>query len=163
MNSIQNNGGADRRGKSKGRKAIIVVLVLLVIAGFCAAGYFYVKAEEYRTDPQASQQAQKNRAGEVKEKVGKLISVPEDETPTLATVTDKDKLKDQPFFKDAQDGDVILIFPQAKKAIIYREDENRLINVGPIAITSDTQQGTTPEASSEAPATDTSSATESNQ
>jgi hypothetical protein len=72
--------------------------------------------------------------------------VPKDETPTLATVTDKTKLKDQPFFKDAENGDQILIFPQAKKAIIYREKENRLINVGPIAITSDkatTQQTTT--------------------
>ena len=73
------------------------------------------------------------------------MSVPADETPTLASVTDKTKLKDQPFFKDAENGDQILIFPQAKKAIIYRESTNKLINVGPIAITTDTaaKQGTT--------------------
>ena len=122
---------------TRNTRAIIAFLLLLTVLGFAAAGYFYWQAQGTNNNSTATKQTEANRAKEVKAKVAKLISVPADETPTLATVTDKAKLKDQPFFKDAQNGDQILIFPQAKKAIIYREDENRLINVGPIAITSD--------------------------
>lgn len=74
--------------------------------------------------------------------VGKLMVLPSDETPTLATVLDKEQLKDQPFFADSQNGDKILIYTKAKKAIIYRLDGNKLINVGPI-ILDQTQSGST--------------------
>ena len=127
------------RTKTKKNYLLPGLSILIALAGLGTAGYFYMQNQELRNNPQVSQEAQKNRAAEIKAKVAKLISVPADETPTLASVTDKEKLKDQPFFKDAQDGDQILIFPQAKKAIIYRESENRLINVGPIAITSDSK------------------------
>lgn len=127
----------NEEGMSKKSKALIVLLVILVISGFGAAAYMYQQNQDIKNNPPTAQQSQTDRAAAVKAKVAKLISVPADETPTLATVTDKEKLKDQPFFKDAQNGDQILIFPQAKKAIIYRENENKLINVGPIAITSD--------------------------
>lgn len=129
---------------SRPRRGQVVtsILVVLALAGFAAAGYMYAQYDTLKNDPQASQKAQADKTNALKEKIGKLISVPKDETPTLATVTDKTKLKDQPFFKDAENGDVILIFPQAKKAIIYREKDNKLINVGPIAITSDTKATT---------------------
>lgn len=130
-----------------GSKNITKVIVAIVIVGLLGGiGYLAWQNNELRNNPKTSAQAASNKANDVKTKVGKLISVPGDETPTLATVTDKTKLKDQPFFKDAENGDTILIFPQAKKAIIYRESENKLINVGPIAITSDAaaKGGTTP-------------------
>ncbi len=117
--------------------ALIGVLVVVALIGIGSAGYLYKQVQDLKNNPKTSQEAQTNKANEMKAKVSKLISVPNDETPTLATVTDKTKLKDQPFFKDAENGDAILIFPQAKKAIIYRESSNKLINVGPIAITSD--------------------------
>lgn len=124
--------------RPKRGQVVTSILVVLALAGFAAAGYMYSQYNTLKNDPQASQKAQADKTNALKEKIGKLISVPKDETPTLATVTDKTKLKDQPFFKDAENGDVILIFPQAKKAIIYREKDNKLINVGPIAITTDT-------------------------
>lgn len=110
-------------------KVGIIILSILVLIGFGAAAFFYFEG--------SSKKDSETRAADVKNKVAKLIDVPKDEVPTLATVTDKEKLKDQAFFKDAQNDDMLLIFPQAKKAIIYREKENRLINVGPIAITTD--------------------------
>ena len=130
--------------RPKRGQVVTSILVVLALAGFAAAGYMYSQYNTLKNDPQASQKAQADKTNALKEKIGKLISVPKDETPTLATVTDKTKLKDQPFFKDAENGDVILIFPQAKKAIIYREKDNKLINVGPIAITSDNAKTTTP-------------------
>jgi hypothetical protein len=66
--------------------------------------------------------------------VGRLIALPGDENPTVATVTDIDKVKDQPFFKNAQNGDKVLIYTKAQKAIIYRPGENRIIEVGAVNI-----------------------------
>lgn len=58
--------------------------------------------------------------------------------PTIADITDKDKLKDQAFFKDAENGDQLLLFSKAKVAMLYRESTNKLINVGPIALSDET-------------------------
>ena len=136
----------EKVAKSKGVGRIwAIVFALTTTVALGAAGYLYWQNDQLRNNPKTSQEAATTKASNIKAKVAKLMSVPADETPTLASVTDKTKLKDQPFFKDAENGDQILIFPQAKKAIIYRESTNKLINVGPIAITTDTaaKQGTT--------------------
>jgi hypothetical protein len=73
------------------------------------------------------------------ESVGKLIILPIDEQPTVATVADLDKLKDQPFFAQAQLGDKVLIYQNAKKAILYRPSENKIIELAPLNNTTQDQ------------------------
>jgi hypothetical protein len=75
----------------------------------------------------------KDESKRVITEVGRIYNLP-DETPTVATVKDINKLKDQAFFKDAQNGDSLLIFSVTKQALLYREKTNQLINVGPITI-----------------------------
>lgn len=104
----------------------IVILILGIVAF-----YFYNQYQNIKKNPN---QVAKAETEALVAEVGKLIDLPKDETPTVATVLDKEKLKDQPFFANAQNGDKILIYTKAKKAIIYRPKENKLINVGPIAI-----------------------------
>ena len=82
--------------------------------------------------------------------VGKLIALPSDEKPTIATVSDVEKVKEQAFFKNAKNGDKVLIYTNAKKAILYRPDEKRIIEVGAVNINQqapDTSTSPTPEAS----------------
>lgn len=65
-------------------------------------------------------------------KIGTLIELPAGEEPTIATVTDKTKLTDQPFFASAQNGDVVLIYTHAKKAYLYRPGSNKILDVAPV-------------------------------
>jgi hypothetical protein len=112
-------------------KIIIIVAILVMLAGFGA--FMTYKYLQLANNPQKIlQQEQTSLVG----KVGKLITLPGDEQPSIATVSDKEKLKDQAFFKSAQNGDTLLIYTTAKKAILYREKENRIIEVAPIAIDS---------------------------
>lgn len=67
-------------------------------------------------------------------KVSKLINVPE-ETPVIATIIKADQLiAEQKFYAGSKDGDYLMVFSKAQKAIIYRESEDKLINVGPIIV-----------------------------
>jgi len=63
--------------------------------------------------------------------ISKSIILP-DETPVLATVTDLEKVKGQIFFKNAQLGDKVLIYIQAKKAILYRPSGGLIVEIGTI-------------------------------
>lgn len=102
------------------------ILVLLFIAAIGSSGYFYYQFKQV-----------KNAADIVDAKktisaVEKLMNVPEKEVPTIATVTDKTKLKSQPFFKAAENGDKVLIYASIKKAILYRPSSNKIIDVTPV-------------------------------
>ena len=66
--------------------------------------------------------------------VSKLIVLPTDELPTVATVTDPEKLVGQPFFVNAKIGDKLLIYTGARKAVLYRPDANLIIEVAPLVI-----------------------------
>lgn len=81
----------------------------------------------------------KGESQELIEKVGRLIVLPEGEQPTIATVQDLEKLKDQPFFARAQTGDKVLIYSVSKKAILYRPSVGKIIEVAPFTPSSQGQ------------------------
>jgi hypothetical protein len=85
--------------------------------------------------------------------VSRLMSLPEDEKPTVATVTDSEKIKDQVFFKNSKNGDKVLIYPKAQKAILYRPSENRIVEVGAVNIDQGNQQVKTEASPSPEPST----------
>jgi hypothetical protein len=118
-----------------------------------AAGYYFWQYSRLKSDPSLATQETTAR---LKTAIGKLYALPTDEEPTVAQISDKDKLKDQTFFAKAQNGDYILIYTKAKLALLYREKENKLINVGPVSIsdTSQTQSPNSPNPSTTTP-TDT--------
>ncbi len=118
-----------------------VIIPIVAIAAIVAAGYFYNQVRVLKQSPQAQALAE---ASDLTLKVGKLIVLPKGETPTVATVSDPAALKDQPFFALAQKGDKVLIYAQAKEAVLYSVTLNKILNLAPLNI--GTQASVTPPA-----------------
>ena len=119
----------EKSEKSSGNiwKKIIVGVVLAILVLLSATTfYFYRQWRQTKTNPQEVAQ---DALSEIVAEVGKLIELPTGETPTMATVTSVEKLKDQPFFAKAQNGDKALIYSQAGKAILYRPASHKIIEV----------------------------------
>ena len=116
------------------RGNIVLGLLIGAVLALIPSYYFYSKYQTAQKMLKNPQQASLDQTKSVVAMVGKLIALPTDETPSLATVQDKSKLKDQPFFKNAVNGDKLLLFIKAKKAILYRESSNKIIEVAPINI-----------------------------
>lgn len=106
------------------RNIIIGLVLLLVVTG---GGLAY-----YMLGGPNSKVAAENELNDVVAKVGKLMVLPEGETPTLATVADPEKLKDQKFFSNAQTGDKVLIYTNSQKAILYSPSLNKIVEVAPV-------------------------------
>lgn len=113
---------------------IFLIFLLVVLAG--GSVYLYSEYRDVneelsvlRADPDAAVQKD---VDELKEKVGRLTELPEGEEPTVATVNDVEAIRDQSFFKNAQNGDRVLIYTEARRAILYRPDTDKIIEVGPV-------------------------------
>lgn len=64
--------------------------------------------------------------------VGELYLLPK-EAAEVATVVDVEKLrKDEDFFDVAENGDKLLVFKEAKKVILYRPSEKKIVDVAPL-------------------------------
>ncbi len=83
-------------------KNLFIIVVIIAVLAIGTAFYFYLQFTSLKENPQKISQEE---AQGLIDKVGKLIVLPKDETPTIATVTDPDALKNQTFFANAQKGD----------------------------------------------------------
>ncbi len=117
------------------KKTIVFLVLILLIALLIIGGlYFYNKNKRVEAVNQDPTLLSSDETQELVNKVGKLILLP-DENPSIANIADVSKVRNQPFFSRAQDGDKVLIFPNSKKAIIYRPSENKIIEVSNVSIT----------------------------
>ena len=123
---------------------IAAAVIILIILGI--GGYFFYKNQTPQINPNDPQAAQQE-VRKLVEEVSKLIDLPIGEDPTVATVTDVEKLKGQAFFQKAKNGHKVLIYSNAKKAILYDPQAKRIIDIAPINIGSPSAQEATPSAS----------------
>lgn len=105
-----------------------VILIILFFASTLTAIYFY---SQINTDPQKVAQ---DKQAALLAQVSRLIFLPQGENPTIATVANIDVLRNQPFFANAKNGDSVLIYVKARKAILYDEVNNKIVEVAPINI-----------------------------
>lgn len=113
-------------------KKVLYIVLGVMFAGSLGTSFYYYRQYTalYNTLPQAAQDEAKKLVAEV----GRLIILPTNEQPTVATVTDPDRLRDQPFFANTKKGDKVLIYTNAKKAILYNPTERKIVEVAPITI-----------------------------
>ena len=119
-------------GKNKGEAFGVFKLVLLVLVVFAIGGGITAYAITKYPESLGLSKGQAQAQAEVDllvTNVGKLLALPDDEKPTVATITDVEKLKDQVFFKNAMNDDKVLIYTKAKKAILYRPSEGLIYNL----------------------------------
>lgn len=114
-----------------GKRVLKVLLPLIALAAILAAGYFYNEVRLLKQDPQVVAQKE---VTDLVAKVGRLVVLPADEVPTVATVSDPEALKDQAFFATSVVGDKVLIYTQAKKAFLYSVAMDKIIEVAPLNI-----------------------------
>jgi len=113
-------------------KVAAILLALIAIAGIISTYYFYNQYQKSLQNPSSSQAKQ---VQDLVSKIGRHMELPEG-TPTIATVIDIQKLRTQSFFRHAKNGDKVLIYSQEKTAILYDPQEDKIVEVGPVNISS---------------------------
>ena len=116
--------------------AVIVIAVVVVLGAL----FLFIRSQQQLKSVQKDlESVQNDPAAKTKEsnkqlveQVGKLIILPTDEEPTIATVSDLSKLEGQPFFEKAEVGDKVLIYQKDKKAILFRPSTNKIIELAPL-------------------------------
>ena len=113
---------------------MIILVILLTLGG--SSFYFYRQYKKVLIEKNSAageQSPAKSELQALKEEIGKIYELPQDEEPILATVTDIEKVKVQQFFAKAQNGDKVLIYTNNKKAVLYRPSSKKLIEVSPVS------------------------------
>lgn len=108
----------------------ITIFVFLIVA-VATSWYFYAQWKKALI----TQLAGSSDAIEIQQIVATIsqgMVLPEGEDPTIATVIDREQLQDQQFFANAENGDKVLIYTNARKAILYRPSTQKIIEVAPI-------------------------------
>ena len=104
---------------------------ILLFLALVTSLYLWKELDALKTDPQ---KIAEEEVTEVVNQVSKLMVLPQGEVPILATVSNLEELKDQPFFANAKLGDKVLIYSNAKKVILYNPETNKIIEVAPLNI-----------------------------
>lgn len=106
------------------RKKKIPTLTLILagvsIMAIAASIWFYVLYSNKQSESAKQQQ--------IVDKVARVIALPQ-ETPTVVTVADKDRLTNKQLATKVDNGDVLLVFAQSKKLVIYRPSSDKVTNM----------------------------------
>lgn len=135
--------------KSSGKKLhtnkifLIGIFLILAILIFTVLYLFQKRQQDKNSVVLGSTSTEKIQS--LLEEVGEKIELPIGETPTIATVTDVTKLEGQPFFRNAKNGDKVIIYGSTKKAILYRPSTHKIIDIAPINMNADNQGVVSPQ------------------
>lgn len=128
-------------GFARLRRALPATLVVVILIGGAYVLYDWLNprqdaphASEMVAPSTASTESAPTEADaeQLVARVARLIELPGGEAPTVAAVTDLAPLSGQPFFERAKIGDIVLLFPQAKRAVLYDSVADRIVEAGPI-------------------------------
>lgn len=142
----------EEKTQKKGSGKLIFLLVgILALIGLSVAGTVYVaRAKPEVLGLSKGSGLVKSEVDSLVVEIEKLVDLPDNERPTVATVTDIEKIKNQPFFKNAKNGDKLVIYTTSRKTILYRPSEHRVIEFGAVNIQQRATASVTPQAEKDA-------------
>lgn len=121
--------------KAKKKKVAKPIFFSVLILALIAFGTFYFIKYQQLSDKYVSlTMTEEDKTRKIIAKVSELYKIPtyEEEKPLLVEVKDKSKLADstvaKAFFKDVNEGDVVLAYQKGDISIIYREKEQKIIH-----------------------------------
>jgi uncharacterized protein HemX len=137
-------GPKKKRASSQLIINILLLTVILIILGLfvrsdqqkrAAEEQLQKTAQELEEAKKATQNTGAEKAAQVLESARKLIDIPTNPEPTIASITDVDALrKTNDFYKKAKNGDTLII--TADRAILYDQERNLIIDVVPVQLDS---------------------------
>jgi hypothetical protein len=122
---------------SKMVKILRVVVALIILASTIVLAYSFYQYQQVSDNVDGSDL---DEIVTLMEQLEQHIILPE-ETPVVATVSDKDLLTD-PFFDNAENGDKVFFFVESKLAILFRPSIDKIVTVSPLSETADSQNET---------------------
>jgi hypothetical protein len=136
--SLNDTKKADK--SDKGKKILKVFIIAAYIAALVGPSYYFYR--KYQGATEGVSQLKTKEVSQLISKISKIAELPQDEEPTVASISDKDKLKDNAFFSKAENGDKVLIYAGAKRAYLYRPSTGRIVDIVTINIEGQSQQST---------------------
>jgi len=123
--------------KLKLTNLVFVLLVAAVVAAVVASVFFYKDAQNAKSQtPDAVAARNKEDSARIIGLLDSVLLTESESEPTVARVENPEALitANPDFYKSVQTGDYLILYPQ--RAIIFRSEEQRVINVAPIIDTS---------------------------
>lgn len=116
------------KNKKTKKRALLFVALFIVFLIIGAVLYTFYSSQ---TEDKKIKQAEREVTSLLND-ISKISIVP-NEDPLVFTISDADLLiKEQSFFVNSQNGDTLLIFPKAMKAVIYSSSRGIIVNMGPV-------------------------------
>ncbi len=111
------------------RGLLVAILILAATGSVAGAGIAYTQYQR-AASPTRTAIAQDDA---IIRRVAKLVTLPQTERPQIATIQDAAKLQERyKVFDTAANGDYVLFYPQNKRAVVYRLQQNKLIADAPL-------------------------------
>lgn len=111
---------------------IVPVLFIVGLITLVLCVYFFVQYQRTQVLLNRPSELVKQQGDEILQIISPVIHISQNETPTIATVADKNKLTSQPFFERAENGDKVLIFRSSNTVVLYRPTLKKVIAVSAI-------------------------------
>ncbi len=137
------------KAKQKKRKAQIkwlkqnwwkIAVIIVAIAGVTLFALMYLNTKKQLQELQDPGVSGRTELQIITEQAGRVAELPKDESPKMATVDNVSALSKQPFFKNAQNGDRVLIFENSNRALIFRPSTKKIVEFSSISIPTDAQK-----------------------
>lgn len=108
---------------------IILSLFTLLVLTVAIAGYFFW---QYRQTKELADNPTQAEVERIVALVAQHIVLPDNEIPSVAMVTSVEELRDQPFFRNAQNGYQVLVYQQSGLAVMYDPQRDLVVNMAQI-------------------------------